>query len=919
MLARPLWSLVILILWLLFLAAAPAGTALGWSAPPSPESPLTAPALPDPSTLPALAGFDCQPPAQTQLPPNECEALMTPANQGPGAGLLALHALSLDTPEQSDLAWTYHPAITGLQQASAQSLSTTIVVLVDMPGYDNSFIYLFQAGEGTLIAGLPDANGTLTDTLREYDMTDGATLGGFLRWARTTYPTTGPTTFTYVGHGGPLIPETDYEQIFSTPTPGPVTSVSGTLPPLPVRVDANPEFTDITPARSFLSVYQLSEALRIGSDNGSNPFAVLDLIKCLSGSIEELYPLAPYATTITTSPSYSYFAPEMLGEGVAALDATDSPQDLARTLVATYESVIEGYDGADNVHPRLLLALDSAMLSEIKDSWHRVAHYLLESFDSTRLRAAYTNSAHYDTSYCLPQDWALQSPDAMVDLHTFATELSMRFPNSGVEIWALTVRKQVNAAILARHQENGVPWFGPDAPLWNFDRHRGIGLYVGIEPQTIEGEDYLTWQAHFYTSTVSTDNPHPYTFLNVNPGKGSWAEVLGRMWAEMPEMETAACLPDLPSPPQTGELSVQEIPIPFRGTVTDGSPTHIIAAVRTNHIVMNPSVAITVTLQDQTVFTETLRGRYAIPGTYPLALSHPWVPDLPDPKVSQPFTITVVVDPDNEIEEANEMDNHATLTDQVWTAPLHPRPILTARLLGEPQWVSSPSLVLNVEQHTSTLSAPVHTLRVHIYQYTSGNNPQILLPTYRTSLSFHDVDLTQPIPVTLPDTLAPALTVMIVWGWSAGGGSSWRPESTLLFNYTLPQQTITAGESHYFLFGANVGENLRFDLDVGAAQDANLFAWGPYNYGAPSHIAVNPGDDTLTIPIRFWDSYILAVYGVTTDTQYTLTVTPASVAAPHPLTATARPQGTDIPTQRPLFTAPIPRPPHQIFLPLVVR
>ncbi len=94
-------------------------------------------------------------------------------------------------------------------------------------GNNNTHIFVAQAGRqipfDTETVGLPNEEGILDSTLKEYDMTNSEMLGGFIRWARQAYddafphaapdplPTqaqaTIPTFFSFVGHGLPLAPQ----------------------------------------------------------------------------------------------------------------------------------------------------------------------------------------------------------------------------------------------------------------------------------------------------------------------------------------------------------------------------------------------------------------------------------------------------------------------------------------------------------------------------------------------------------------------------------------------------------------------------------------------------------------------------------------------------------------------------------------
>jgi len=83
----------------------------------------------------------------------------------------------------------------------------------------------------------------------------------------------------------------------------------------------------------------------------------------------------------------------------------------------------------------------------------------------------------------------------------------------------------------------------------------------------------LSWQARFYTDTMSiespNDNPYPYLFVQ---GGQTWADVFHRYWQVKSQNEgltvqTATCLTDLPTVRDEGELSLERLIFPSEGTV----------------------------------------------------------------------------------------------------------------------------------------------------------------------------------------------------------------------------------------------------------------------------------------------------------------------------------------------------------------
>ncbi|MGB0384969.1 MAG: fibronectin type III domain-containing protein [Ardenticatenaceae bacterium] len=827
--------------------------------------------------------------------------------------LLAIYALAFDTLPTNDLSWAYSDVMQGLRTATANDANKRAIVVVDMPGADNTLIYELEGGNETLISGLPDTSGDLSSAIHEYDMTDGATLGGFVLWARNMYPAD-KTTFSYVGHGAPLIPETDFDPIFDPNAP-PAPSSPGDLFPLPGRQDAHPSFTDVTPNAKILSVYQLSEALRIGTNDGANPLDVADLVHCFASTIEEYVALHPYADAMTGSPNYAFFAPEMLGEALDGIAPSAEANTIADRIIKEYDRAIESHDDSDTPsddHPRLLVAVDSDKIPAIKQKWNEVSYYLWQNFNKTKIENAYLNSAHYDTTYCLDengtQDWALASPDAVVDLKKFATELKQEF-GSPVSIPVNTLELLIDDAIINSYRQNGQPWFADvtPQPTWDFDNNSGIGIYADFVGTPKNADTHLSWHAHFYTDTVTTDNPHPYAFLQGDFAGINWADVFYRFWEGTSNLKTDACLPELPPLPDTGELAVTQIIFPQAATVSDKSPLQIMAVISTAHAAVKTTVAFTVTQSSTTVFSDVVHiPGVLMTGTHSVQASQAWVPALANPAVAEPFTLEVMVDHDNHVSETNELDNLLTMSDVVAPALANPRPIITATIANNLQWITDTTASLHVVQAASTQPPPVQTVEVQVYQYVAGSAPNTQVPVLLNSQSFSSLSLPQAVNVSL-NGLTPGPVVLHVWGWSTGGVTVY--PSIVKFNYIPPNTALAAGEQHDFLFNPNAGDTLEFDLNA-LTGDPNMFLWTPINFGVPTWSATAVGSDYLNPSAPVSGEYLLSVYGQSSGT-YTLTTKRNGVPYAR-RAARANNPNAYVPNGRPTFSEPIPEAPSAV-------
>jgi alpha-tubulin suppressor-like RCC1 family protein len=507
-------------------------------------------------------------------PSNRVCATTQPANPQ----LLALYALAFDNESEGDLSPKLGAIVQGIITATQQA-GKRAVVLVDQGGDGDTQIHLFAAGVHSVVTGLPTADLRLDATVKEYNMADGAHLGAFIAWARRTYPAD-VTLFTFVGHGSPVAPYT--RTVTSAQLTAPLASPGNSIIPLPHRIDTYGNLTDQHPP-VLITPYDLATALRIGSADGAQPLQVVDLVKCFGATIEELYELAPaeqiYSEMIVAWPNYAYLHPDAPGQALAALRATMNAPTLATTLVnaherllatADHEDCVDGRCDPDVDHPRLLVAVESARLPAIKTSWDRLSALLLPQMDVTKLRNAYQQSRKYDTTFerdaAGRQDWEMKDPDALVDLAHFAANLAQQYADQpAIVAAAAQVRADVQAALVARRSTPGYPWFAQTVnrtPYWDFDQAQGIALFADFQSATVSNTVTLSWQSHWYTGTVSLDNPQPFAFLRSQEQMVTWADLFHTFWLrERNPVAGAAVIFDSPVA-RLAEFAAIEAPTP---------------------------------------------------------------------------------------------------------------------------------------------------------------------------------------------------------------------------------------------------------------------------------------------------------------------------------------------------------------------
>lgn len=763
--------------------------------------------------------------------------------------LVAVYALAFDHPAFSDknLAPQFPATLTGLINASVGAVDKLAVVLVDLGGVGDTRIVAVYNGRADYVRGLPNSAAQLDPTLTEYDMGDGATLGGFLTWVRANFPAP-TTTFSFIGHGAALMPAIDV-----APSGGPLRGAPTGPLPLPSWVVATPDYTDYHPI-SMISPHDLRVALAQATADGAQPFAVVDLVHCFSLSVEQAYELAPYADFITGSPNFAYFDAVLPGGAFAALDATQPPVWNAAALIAAYDALLpqEGY-------PRLLAAVETDALSAVKSRWDEVARQVLLALQRDRegtrrqLLAAYRAAPKYDTTFCAA-DWELREPDALVDLAGFARALAQQFGRSSpVGLAAGLAAAQTERAVPIRRAVDGQPWFaGPGASAWTWTHAAGLALYADLQGVERDDQVALSWQAAWYDGAATAENPHPFQFLQ---GPVVWSSVLQAYWADIPTV-AEGCLTTFPPNRDTGELSVQAVLNPVVEEAVVGRSLTPRAAVRSAGELRNTLVSFSIEQAGATVYSATVGTGYLFTGTHVIAADAAWIP-----AVAAPYTVTVVVDGPNVVAEADEQDNRAEFAGRVRaTAELPPPPQVA--LDGDRQWITERAVTLVNRER-----APTGTWRVRIYQF-AGVETGVAQPVLLADQAWTPVAGGNSVP--LPVALQPGPVQMLIWS-VVGGQVSAQPVD-LRFNYAPAGAMLAAGAVTCYPFTAAAGRPLALRLNTPDAQDANLFVWYPGSIGRANLIGARPGDDELVIEnAPLTGEYLACVRGETPGgVSYTL-------------------------------------------------
>lgn len=526
--------------------------------------------------------------------------------QQPANALLSIYLLALD----SDLGLYKQALIDNIVAGTAGKYDRTALIVVDSNGPHDTQVLFVRNGIATPQTGLPNRLGIISDSLDEYDMADGATLGGFLKWARQTYPSN-QTLVTFIGHGLPAAPIADVDQLWPRQAGSRQMAVTTNNIPLPTKYWAHPNFTDNHPKRTLLTPKQLGIALAQATNEGANPIAVLDLIHCFGVTIEQLSEIAPYVQATVGSPSYVYLQPEMLQRSLHELPSELGAVALAKAL-ATYHQIAEPH------HPTVITAVDNSHLAALQNAWNGVAGALLQRWQqepTTReqLTLAWRQAAKYDAPLC-DDEWRIDDSDYLADLGSLARALQSTFPGEPVAVSAAQALAELSAAVTTlTHADH--PWMRPDQ-FWNFDsNYSGIAIYGNLIPWQQNGQAYLSFQAHFYTAAGAAA---PYRFLQRRtPNDTTWGDLFTTFW-QGKSVQTVACLPALQMTSGSNAdlgllIDLPTTPVTIVDPITYTMTVRNIGAQPANEVILYPTVPATVTVLSLDARCQVINGAITCP------------------------------------------------------------------------------------------------------------------------------------------------------------------------------------------------------------------------------------------------------------------------------------------------------------------
>ncbi len=618
--------------------------------------------------------------------------------------LVHASALAFDNPMYGggNLAPQIRETVKGIKSASEAKENVLSVVLADSYGENNSQIFFVQNGAiiqaESLFAGLPNSAGLIDSSLTEYDMGNGDVLGGFLKWTND-FSQNQRLSFSYYGHGSAIMPniESEVDSIpvddandENTAGSGPIAMPSWVavqpswvavqpswVAVQPSWVAVQPSWVAVQPSwvavqptwtiaedhfatdshpLSLISVKDIARAVQVGSNHGEKPLAVLDLVHCFSLSVEQVHELAPYAESIVGSANYHFFDSRMPGNALADLTPTASSLDMADEIMQSYDQTLP-----ETGYPRTMAVIDGNEVQDIKTYWDQASAEIMNAFEQdhsgtrSKLQAAYQQSTKYDSTSC-DNNFALKSPDALVDFYEFAAQLETQFPDNLALMQAANLTSsQIDAAIYSTVNNSGNPWFGTSVDdHWNFSG-KGLSIFADMQGMVDPNSQSvaLSWQTAFYNRLPTDLHPTPFDFLqSENDGK-TWADVIEKTWAGY-EVYPQSCLVTIPPDHDSVEVAIRSI----GSKAAPRGDRWLKADIQTDAQLGNLIVLFEVVHGNEVVYSEMVYTGWLDAGEHTVMSARTMSSSMLKGAKESGLTLRVTIDPFDYLIEKSKEDNH---------------------------------------------------------------------------------------------------------------------------------------------------------------------------------------------------------------------------------------------------------------------
>jgi hypothetical protein len=402
-----------------------------------------------------------------------------------------------------------HPLVTALKGVA--SAGTHVVALVDRVE-DNTWLI-------EIPAGAPESMQVVSRW--KQDLSSERTLAGLMAHAHERFPRAA-LVLSIEGHGAGYLPDVDrrfltwgrvteegkFEWHFSNKDCAPVDSEGS--PVLPGGYPGLPGgYPGLPVNRSYMSTYQLGQALAMAQKLGAPRPAVIHFNNCFNMAVEVLHTVAPYADYATGYCNYNFFTsgaayPKVFGRLQSAGSATAA--QLATWFAEENHSALL----ARPRHPTVGGVVALSRMEGIADGVDRLSDALLKALQSATpaerpkviamIQKAIVDAQQYDSE----PGWDLETPDQLTDLCSLAAVLQKQavgYP--AIQSEAAYLVKLLSG--IKAYGDNDVPWLdGTDKIRWDF-RADTLAMNIFLPDPMRDG--VWDWRSTYYVEVNPESDP----------------------------------------------------------------------------------------------------------------------------------------------------------------------------------------------------------------------------------------------------------------------------------------------------------------------------------------------------------------------------------------------------------------------------
>jgi len=409
-----------------------------------------------------------------------------------------------------------HPLVQALSKVAA--LGIHVHALIDLVG-DDSYVVEIEAGRGAPV---------IVSAWKQ-DMASPRALAGFLRHVRARRPCA-DIVLALEGHGAGFLPDLDTSQLTAArvtddgqiewrtvavgggaiplPTGSPILPTGS--PILPTGSPILPTGSPILPAGPLpMSTWGLGEALRLATDGGKWPLAVVHFNNCFNMSLEVLHTIAPYAVFAAGYCNYNFFTAGQSYPDAFAQWLRQGPHT-RRGLAQWFARANHAKLKAKGNHPTIGSMVPLARVDTVArrlDALARELTRLLAVPDRMarrdvleKIRAAIAAARQYDT---VP-GYALGLPDQLTDVASFADALAKQ-PFAGGTVQPLAQALLASLKGVKQYGDDEAPWMDLGV-RWDFTRD-ALAMNVLLPDPGLQG--VWDWRSPYYLERTPAPGKPP--------------------------------------------------------------------------------------------------------------------------------------------------------------------------------------------------------------------------------------------------------------------------------------------------------------------------------------------------------------------------------------------------------------------------